>query len=113
MELNWTISSNDVNTKIRQTEGVLAKGRRVDLLFKPKLKNKTTKRASNEEMEKLVKEVRERLEKVGADEWKKPIGKIGGEYMMCWQRKKTEKEKQAEKATKVDVEADTEKIAEA
>ncbi|KAL9622228.1 MAG: hypothetical protein Q9160_003411 [Pyrenula sp. 1 TL-2023] len=102
MELNWTISPNDLNTKIRQTEGVLAKGRRIDLLIKPKPKNKTTKRVSNEEMEKIVKDIRERLVNVGANEWKKSAGKIGEEFVMCWQRKKTEKEKEAEKAAKME-----------
>lgn len=94
IELNWATSAHDLDTKLRQVEGVLAKGKRVDLAIAQKsaigakkMKRKNGLNSVGEgEMEAMVERIRERVRGVGASEWKAASGKVRGMFCIFWQR---------------------------
>ncbi|EXJ83993.1 hypothetical protein A1O3_04660 [Capronia epimyces CBS 606.96] len=65
IELNWAISSNDLQLKLRQMEDFLRKGKKVELLLASKRRQR---KASTEEAEALLKTLREKIQEVGAAE---------------------------------------------
>lgn len=65
IELNWAISSNDLQLKMKQLEEFLRKGKKVELLLAPK---RHQRKATPDEAEALIKAIREKIEEVGAAE---------------------------------------------
>lgn len=65
LELNWAISTNDLQLKMKQMQDFLAKGKKVEILFANK---RHQRKASPEEAEALLKMVREKIDEVGATE---------------------------------------------
>ncbi|OAP62573.1 hypothetical protein AYL99_01800 [Fonsecaea erecta] len=65
LELNWAISANDLQLKMKQMQEFLKKGKKVELLLANK---RHQRKASQEEAETLLKNVREKIEEVGAAE---------------------------------------------
>ncbi|KAK4944608.1 hypothetical protein LTR10_016042 [Elasticomyces elasticus] len=65
IELNWAISGNDLQLKMKQLEEFLRKGKKVELLLAPK---RHQRKATPEEADALLKALREKLQEVGAAE---------------------------------------------
>ncbi|EXJ65903.1 uncharacterized protein A1O5_10879 [Cladophialophora psammophila CBS 110553] len=65
LELNWAISANDLQLKMKQMQEFLKKGKKVELLLANK---RHQRKASQAEAEALLKTVREKIEEVGAAE---------------------------------------------
>ncbi|KIV87901.1 hypothetical protein PV11_03417 [Exophiala sideris] len=65
IELNWAISGNDLQLKMKQLEEFLRKGKKVELLLAPK---RHQRKATPEEADALLKALREKLSEVGAAE---------------------------------------------
>ncbi|OQU99931.1 Translation initiation factor IF-3, domain-containing protein [Cladophialophora immunda] len=65
LELNWAISANDLQLKMKQMQEFLKKGKKVELLLANK---RHQRKASQAEAEALLKAVREKIEEVGAAE---------------------------------------------
>ena len=63
IELNWAIGSNDLQMKMKQMEGFLSEGKKVEILLAPK---RHARRATVEEAEKVMKLIGEKLEEVDA-----------------------------------------------
>lgn len=65
LEINWAISGNDLQLKMKQLEEFLRKGKKVELLFAAK---RHQRKAAPEEAEALLQAVREKVQEVGAVE---------------------------------------------
>lgn len=65
IELNWAISSNDLQLKLKQMEDFLRKGKKVELLLASKRRQR---KASAEEAEALLKTLKDKIQEVGAVE---------------------------------------------
>ncbi|KIX92410.1 uncharacterized protein Z520_11885 [Fonsecaea multimorphosa CBS 102226] len=65
LELNWAISANDLQLKMKQMQEFLKKGKKVELLLANK---RHQRKASQAEAEALLKTVRDKVEEVGAAE---------------------------------------------
>lgn len=67
LELNWAIGENDLNIKLRAMEAFLEKGKKVEIMLASR---KRQKRASPDEAQLLLKNVRDRINDIGAREAK-------------------------------------------
>ena len=67
IELNWAIAENDLNIKLRTMEEFLEKGKKVEIMLASR---KRQKRASPDEAQLLLKNVRDRINDIGAREAK-------------------------------------------
>ncbi|TAQ90598.1 hypothetical protein B7494_g1057 [Chlorociboria aeruginascens] len=86
LELNWAIDGNDLEHRLKKMKEFLEKGNRVEIVLAPKRKGK---KASEEEAESLLEKIRENVKSVpGGQEWKKFEGKILGQGLMFFERKK-------------------------
>ena len=65
IELNWAISGNDLQLKMKQLEEFLRKGKKVELLLAPK---RHQRKATPEEAAALVNAIKEKIQEVGAAE---------------------------------------------
>ncbi|KAI1608276.1 translation initiation factor IF-3 [Exophiala viscosa] len=65
IELNWAISGNDLQLKMKQLEEFLRKGKKVELLLAPK---RHQRKATPEEAQALVQAIKEKVQEVGAAE---------------------------------------------
>jgi translation initiation factor IF-3 len=65
LELNWAISANDLQLKMKQMQDFLIKGKKVELLLANK---RHQRKASPEEAKALLKTVRDKIDEVGATE---------------------------------------------
>ncbi|KAJ6782020.1 hypothetical protein PWT90_05875 [Aphanocladium album] len=74
MELTWSISEHDLQTKLRQLGGFLSKGMKVNLVLGSK---KGGKRAEAEEMQALVKRIKKEVQALDARETGPTEGEIG------------------------------------
>ena len=63
IELNWAIGNNDLQMKMKQMEGFLNEGKKVEILLAPK---RHARRATVEEAEKVMQLIGEKLEEVDA-----------------------------------------------
>lgn len=84
MELSWGIGDNDMATKMRQMDGFLKKGMRVDLVLGKKRRGK---KATEEDVKALVAKVREEIEQCGGKEWKRAEGEPGETYRLFAEKK--------------------------
>lgn len=73
IELNWAISENDLNLKLKQMEGFLEKGKTVEFILAAK---KRQRKATEEEGTKLLNKIRQTLEDIGAKEAKPMQGEV-------------------------------------
>lgn len=74
LELNWAISDNDLNTKLRQLSGFLGKGMKVEVIFGKKKRGKQVDEATANE---LVGKVKKGAEELSAREHKPADGQVG------------------------------------
>ncbi|EXJ79472.1 hypothetical protein A1O1_08736 [Capronia coronata CBS 617.96] len=65
IEVNWAISNNDLQLKLKQMEDFLRKGKKVEILLASKRRQR---KASTEEAETLLKTLKEKIQEVGAVE---------------------------------------------
>ncbi|KIW87834.1 uncharacterized protein Z519_11418 [Cladophialophora bantiana CBS 173.52] len=65
LELNWAISANDLQLKMKQMQEFVKKGKKVELLLANK---RHQRKASQAEAEALLMTVREKIQEVGATE---------------------------------------------
>ncbi|KIW21599.1 hypothetical protein PV08_02179 [Exophiala spinifera] len=65
IELNWAISGNDLQLKMKQLEDFLRKGKKVELLLAAR---KYQRKATQQEAEELLRTVQEKLQEIGATE---------------------------------------------
>ncbi len=65
LELNWAISANDLQLKMKQMQEFLKKGKRVEILFANKRRQR---KAAEEEAQALLKIVRVKIDEAGAAE---------------------------------------------
>ncbi len=65
IELNWAISSNDLQLKLKQMEDFLRKGKKVELMLAAK---RHQRKASIEEAEALMRTIKDKLNEIGAIE---------------------------------------------
>ena len=73
LEINWAVSSNDLNTKLKQLEGFISTGKKVTVVLASKRRQR---KASPEEAQKVLDSIRERLVEIGARETKPMEGKL-------------------------------------
>lgn len=73
IELNWAISENDLELKLKQLEAFLAKGKKVEILLASKKKQR---KASMEEGTAVIKKVRQKIRDIGAKEVKALEGQV-------------------------------------
>ena len=83
IELNWAISGNDLELKLKQMEQFLDKGKKVEVVLASR---KRQRKAEEDEAQTLMKKLRERIEEVGAKEMKLE-GRLLGQAMMTVQKK--------------------------
>lgn len=80
VELNWAISGNDLDLKLKQLRQFVEKGKRVEILLAAK---KRQRKASPEEAENVMKEIRKTISEIeGCKELKSMEGRIGGQVVM-------------------------------
>ena len=80
IELNWAISGNDLDIKMKQMREFVEKGKKVELLLASK---KRQRRASPEEANGTVETIRKAVADIpGCKEMKPLEGKIGGQAIM-------------------------------
>ncbi|MCJ1483457.1 hypothetical protein MMC06_003624 [Schaereria dolodes] len=83
IELGWAVSPHDLGHRMKQVEGFLARGRKVEVLIAQKKEGRS---ASLQEAQGVVRGVRERVEMVGgAREWKEMKGVVGMRCTMYFQ----------------------------
>lgn len=86
IELNWAIDPHDLSYRIKQLESFLSKGRKVELIMARK---KGKRRVSEEEAQKLLATVREKVQELGATESKAMQGKPPSMVTMFVEQKGT------------------------
>lgn len=79
LELNWAIDAHDLKHRLERVREFLEKGFRVDVVMAGKKKGR---RASVEEAERLVRQVRALVEGCGGREWKAMDGQAGGSAVL-------------------------------
>lgn len=84
MEVSWNISGGDLDTKMRQIAGFIAKGMRVHIAFGKKRKGKTV---TAPDAEALVADVKARIVEAGGKDTKKPDGEMGATYRLYVEKK--------------------------
>lgn len=84
MELTWSISGGDIETKMRQILGFLEKGMKVNIAFGKKRRGKEVSPA---DAQALVAKVRSGIEEGGGKEGRKADGVVGGTYRMYVEKK--------------------------
>lgn len=90
LEINWAIDANDLRHRLTRMKEFLGQGRKVEVILAPK---KTGRRATVEEVQAVVKKVKDAAgECKGVVEAKDPKGKIGGVFTMVFEGKLIEKE---------------------
>lgn len=103
IELNWAISENDLQLKLRQLREFLGKGRKVEVMLASK---KRQRKATPEEAENVVKTIRKVISEMdGAREVKPMEGEIGVQAMLTLQQVQKGSPKSAQKQN-VDKDAD-------
>ncbi|KAF4969708.1 hypothetical protein FZEAL_10182 [Fusarium zealandicum] len=75
LELSWAIGENDLQTKVRQLSGFLAKGMKVEVILG--YKKRTKKRVDEAAAADVLAKVRKGVEEVGAREYKPEDGQVG------------------------------------
>lgn len=88
LEINWAIAPHDLDHKMRRFREFLGKGLRVEMLLlrKSKRKGKVFKQANADEVEELLRRVREEAAQVqGAKEFKTPSGVVGDRYQLFFE----------------------------
>lgn len=84
IEVNWALSSNDLQLKLKQLRDFLEKGKRVDILLASR---KRQRKATLEEAQNVVSEIRRTIEEIeGCKEIAPMDGKIGGQALMIVQK---------------------------
>ncbi|ETN44985.1 uncharacterized protein HMPREF1541_09861 [Cyphellophora europaea CBS 101466] len=83
IELNWAISENDLELKLRQMEKFLEKGSKVEVLLANK---KRQRRADSEEANKTLDLVRKRIEDIDGAAERSMEGKVGGQATLLVER---------------------------
>lgn len=80
VELNWAISSNDLNLKLSSISKFLEKGKRVEILLANKKKQR---KASPEEAQNVIQSIEKMLSDMeGFKELKPREGKVGAQLLM-------------------------------
>lgn len=79
LELNWGISDNDLETKLKQLEGFLNKGMKISVMFG---KKKRGKAVDEKDMAALAEKVRGWVAERGVKEYKPREGSVGGTMRM-------------------------------
>lgn len=80
IELNWAISGNDLELKMKQLRQFVEKGKKVEILLAAK---KRQRKATPEEANSVVQEIRKTIEEIeGCRELKPLDGKIGGQALL-------------------------------
>ncbi|RMZ89250.1 hypothetical protein DV736_g3511, partial [Chaetothyriales sp. CBS 134916] len=82
LELNWAISENDLELKMRQMDQFLDKGKKVELILAAKRRQR---KATTEEADALMKKLDERVEQAGAKKVKME-GKLLGQATIMLQK---------------------------
>ncbi|OIW29609.1 hypothetical protein CONLIGDRAFT_643699 [Coniochaeta ligniaria NRRL 30616] len=88
LEINWAIAPHDLEHKMKRFREFLGKGLRVEMLLlrKSKRKGKVFKQASPDEVEELLRRVREEAASVqGAREFKTASGVVGDKYQLFFE----------------------------
>lgn len=84
IEINWALSSNDLQMKLKQLREFLDKGKRVDILLASR---KRQRRATFDEAQNVVNEIRKTISEMeGCKETAPMEGKIGGQALMIVQK---------------------------
>lgn len=86
IELNWSIDPHDLSHRMKQLESFLSKGRKVDIIMARK---KGKRRATDEETQKLLSTVKEKVQELGAIESKAMQGKPPAMVTMFVEQKGT------------------------
>ena len=80
IELNWAISGNDLDLKMKQLRQFVEKGKKVEILLAAK---KRQRKATPEEANNVVQEIRRTIDEIeGCKEIKPLDGNIGGQALM-------------------------------
>lgn len=84
IEVNWALSSNDLQFKLRQLREFVGKGKRVEILLASR---KRQRKATPEEAENVVKEIQKAISEIeGCREVAPMEGRIGGQALMIVQK---------------------------
>lgn len=86
IELNWAIDPHDLSYRMKQLEGFLSKGRKVEVIMARK---KGKRRVTEEEAQKLLATVKETVQELGATESKAMQGKPPSMVTMFVEQKAT------------------------
>ena len=84
IEVSWAVTQHDLESKLRQMESFLSKGKKVEILLANK---KRAKRASPEEAESLLNSIRKRIQDIGAREAKAMDGSLLGQATLTVEKK--------------------------
>ena len=89
LELNWSVTDNDLSHRLARLKEFLEKGWKVDILFGVKRKGwMGRKEATKEDVARVLERIRRAVEEVdGAKERKGMQGKEGGEAMLSYEGK--------------------------
>lgn len=99
LELNWTISQNDMNHRLDRLKEFLDKGRRVEVVFGKRRRGWMQRReVTDEEAKAILQQIREAAGTVeGAKEWKTMEGQVRGPLIMFFEAKRDRPEVEAKK----------------
>ncbi|KAI4148785.1 MAG: hypothetical protein L6R39_002690 [Caloplaca ligustica] len=95
VDVNWAMSQNDLNHRLKRLKDFLDDGRRVEVAFGKRKRKGWMQRkdVTDEEANSIVKQVRRAVQEVeGAKEWKEMEGKVRGELVMFFEAKREKPE---------------------
>lgn len=100
VEVNWAMSQNDLNHRLKRLKEFLDQGKRVEVVFGNKRKGwMQRKDVSKEEAEGILKQIRQNVEEVErAKEWKEMEGQVRGGLVMYFEAKREKSEGKREKS---------------
>lgn len=87
LDFMWGIEENDLMTKMRLMERLLEKGHKIDVVISPRKKGSSNKVVTTQEMENLVKKIRQEADQAGGREAKAAEGRLGGTIRIQFERR--------------------------
>lgn len=89
LDFMWGIEENDLMTKMRLMEKLLEKGHKIDVVISPRKRGSSNKVVTTQEMENLVKTIRQEADQAGGREAKAAEGRLGGTIRIQFERRGT------------------------
>ncbi|CEJ83964.1 hypothetical protein VHEMI03328 [[Torrubiella] hemipterigena] len=87
LDFTWGIEEHDLMTKMRVMAKLLEKGHKVETVIAPRKRGSNAKVVLREDMDALIKKIREEADQAGGRETKPAEGKVGGMMRFQFERR--------------------------